>query len=180
MKKVRLLLAAMLIAVLTMVCAGGMAACVNPLPDNSDGVNITLYVLDLDGTELLKETLFTRKSVLYDAFNEFEGVQVRATSSFTGAFVEAVAVGTLTETEFGGETFLTFTEQKRIEEDYGVNRFIAVYHDINDATLKGFFGGASDELTHQGAKFYSSGTGVSALPLYDGASYMLKLAEYSF
>lgn len=135
------------------------------LPDNSAGVTVKLIVLDIGSAKLYEKELSTKKSSLYEAFNEFEGLQVQTTSSLGGAWVNAVSV----VAEDG------FTVQAKIQEDFLQNRYIAVYHDIDDAALKDAYGA---NLAYLGKDYYFSGAGVSLLPLRDGATYILKLAAY--
>jgi len=146
------------------------------LPDNSEeGVTFTLIVLDLDETPLFEKEILSHKSSLYDAFNEFEELQVRATSSFLGAFVHSVAVGEIIEDENEFGNFSYFSESAKIEENFVESRYIAVYHDMDDDTLKDFF---IPNLVHSEKDFFYSGVGVSLLPLREGASYILMLAAY--
>ncbi len=58
----------------------------------------------------------------------------------------------------------------------GERAFVAVYHDIDDDTLIDYEYGTS--LTYGGKQFHSSNLGVSALPVYDGASYLFKVEVY--
>ena len=158
------------------VCAAFAVACVDGgLPDNSGGATVTLTVLDADGTSLYEKELTTQKTVLYDAFNEFPELQVGATSGFLGAFVQFVAIGEIVESENTFGSFSYFDEKKRIEGNDADSLFIAVYHNIDDEKWKGYF---SPDLTHNEKTYFSSGVGVSLLPLIDGSSYILKLSSY--
>ncbi len=171
--KVKKFLAVLLSVLALTAGAVFMAACKPDLPDNSAGVTVTLIVLDLDKTELYKKELETTKSSLYEVFNDFEELQVDSTSSFTGAFINGVAIGKIEENNFGPY----FAEEKRIEGNFSDSTFIAVYHDLADESLRdtsGFY-----DIQYAGKTFYSSNKGVSQLPLIDGATYVLKLASYA-
>jgi hypothetical protein len=172
MKLKKILIALLLIAVL-LAGALSMAACQDNLPDNSSGVTITLIILDLDETELFNEELLTKKSSLYEVFNEFENLQISQTSSFLGAYITAISIGTIEENDYGSY----FSESMRLESGYenGSYKYIALYHNINVASLKDAY---VDNLTYQGSEYYYSAKGASKLPLNDGAVYLLKLATY--
>jgi len=105
-------------------------------------------------------------------------LQVQTTSSFTGAFVHSVAIGEIIDVkddEWGDYSY--FSEERRIAENFSQNLFIAVYHDIDDVKLKDI-SGLVENLTYLGKDYFSSGVGVSSLPLLDGATYILKLATW--
>lgn len=146
-----------------------LSSCGNNLPDNSDGVNITLMVIDLDSTIKFEDTVKTTKSSLYDAFNEFAGISVQSTSSITGAYVNSV---------FSTETDASFSPVWKLENGYSGTDYyyIAVYHDIDELELKDL-SGYSEVLVFD-KNYYYSGVGVSLLPLHEGATYILKLAAY--
>mgnify|MGYP001292924443 CR=1 FL=1 len=56
------------------------------------------------------------------------------------------------------------------------NSFIGVYHNIDDATLIDYQYGGSQ--TVGGETFRSSNVGVAALPLVDGAKYLLTVSTF--
>ncbi|MCL2675259.1 MAG: hypothetical protein FWE84_01535 [Firmicutes bacterium] len=152
-----------------------LSACGNDLPDNTEGVTIRLIVLDGEGAELYNKEQLTYKSALADAFIEFEGLNVKGTSSYLGLFITSVEIGTLMlieDSEWGN--YEMFVADKTLEPA-GYDEFIAVYHDIDDINYKWI---PIATYAHDGKTFFSSGLGVSFLPLFDGATYMLTLETY--
>ncbi|HKL94132.1 MAG TPA: hypothetical protein VJZ69_02485 [Clostridia bacterium] len=56
--------------------------------------------------------------------------------------------------------------------------FIAIYHNIDDATLIDYSEYAGKSIELSGVVYHSSGLGASALPLYDGANYLLTVSSW--
>ncbi|MEG1528348.1 MAG: hypothetical protein RR248_00775 [Clostridia bacterium] len=87
----------------------------------------------------------------------------------------------ITTYEFTGTTFSPFvTKLCKLESSSQSRTFIALYHDIDDASLK-----LLDSITWQpittlvnGKTYFSSNVGFALLPIVEGATYYIILATY--
>lgn len=158
MRKSALLLCVLLLATSVLF---SFAACDDQTPETAT-VTATLTVCDLDKTVLFSQSVQTETVYLDDLLKEFaeaDLVVCTSTESAYGAYISAVEV-------VGVKTLSPQT-----------NQFISVYHDIStDVTLG--VSGSSYNVTIGGKEYLSSTVGASALPVQDGATYVLMLCGY--
>ncbi|MCL2631343.1 MAG: hypothetical protein FWD49_07515 [Firmicutes bacterium] len=164
-----------LLAVIICAClCAVLFACGNDLPDNSEGVTVTLIVQDINGNELYNMELLTFKSALSDSFIEFEGLNVKGNQSYLGLYITTIEVGyleTVIDEEWGD--YDIFVATATLNPVFPT--VFAVYHNINDIKYKDI---PEKKRTVNGETFYYSGVGVSHLPLFNGATYILTLEIY--
>jgi len=59
------------------------------------------------------------------------------------------------------------------------NTYIALYHNIDDITLRGDIGEyAMPGINFKGDSYYYSSVGVDMLPIFDGKTYVIRLGSY--
>lgn len=132
-------------------------------PDNSAGAKITLVVCDMDKSVLLEEEFSTEKSYLHELLEEDSvksKVSVSTTTGQWGEYIESVNIV--------GKKTLTPKDE---------SQSIMVYHTIaDDATLGE---AASDyNVKISNTTYISSFVGISALPIKEGARYLLLLCQF--
>jgi len=175
-KVTKKLVIAVLIIAFTLGAAFLLTACTEGLPDNSNGVAVTLKIVSLSGTELFSESLETKQQTLFQLLGECDKLEISATYSFAGAYLKSIAIGEVVDGEWGP----SFVKASEIAEggNYanGDLVYIAVFHNVDKLEYKDLSGFISD-LTLNGKTYFASGVGVSFLPLYDGATYVLKLVS---
>lgn len=60
--------------------------------------------------------------------------------------------------------------------DSSKGEYIFVFHDINDASLVGFW---TEPVIYDGRYYVNASLGVSSLPVRDGASYLFNVGSYA-
>ena len=136
--------------VLAGVVAVAFAACNDGGKDGGTAaeVTVTLTVGDADGV-----TLTTDSRYLYDALEDYcaeSGIVLEGEEGVYGFYI--TRIGDLVNGQGG---------------------YIMIYHDMDDLTL--YTPGYDTE--RGGKTYHSSSVGVSSLPLRDGASYLIILAD---
>lgn len=136
--------------VLAGVVAVAFAACNDGGKDGGTAaeVTVTLTVGDADGV-----TLTTDSRYLYDALEDYcaeSGIVLEGEDGVYGFYI--TRIGDLVNGQGG---------------------YIMIYHDMDDLTL--YTPGYDTE--RGGRTYHSSSVGVSSLPLRDGASYLIILAN---
>lgn len=136
--------------VLAGVVAVAFAACNDGGKDGGTAaeVTVTLTVGDADGV-----TLTTDSRYLYDALEDYcaeSGIVLEGEEGVYGFYI--TRIGDLVNGQGG---------------------YIMIYHDMDDLTL--YTPGYDTE--RGGKTYHSSSVGVSSLPLRDGASYLIILAN---
>lgn len=166
----------LLVVLLAPIMAVSLVGCNKDLPDNTQqGVSVTFVVLDQDGAELYKKELVTKKSVLADSFIEFEGLNVKGSTSYLGLYITSVEIGAikLIKDDVWGD-YEGFVADKVLAPEYPV--VFALYHDIDDVKYQDI---PIKTRQFDAKSFYYSGVGVNLLPLFDGATYILTLETYN-
>lgn len=143
------------VVLLLALLIAGLCACRDEIPDNSNGVEITLTVCGKDKSILFEKTVKTDKSFLSDVLKETEGLSFVFSTGDYGEYIESVDV----------------IGKAKLEP--ASNEFISVFHNLDDPA----YGekGSPYNVTINGTEYISSFAGVSSMPVFDGAGYLLML-----
>lgn len=164
MKKISKLLVLLLI----IVAVFSFTACKNEAENTTPELkSVTLFIVDLEGTELAKYERETEASFVSDLF-----VMIASEPDSTFAFSSDVS--------FYGQFVKTVTVSTDANwVSVGLfpvgNQFCAFYHTLDDAKYRDY---TIANKTHSDKTFFFAGTGISTTPLVDGASYMCTIDTY--
>ena len=139
----------------------------NACTPKGTGGTITVIILNQSSAAIFEKEFTTGQTTLYKALGECEELEISATFSFAGAFLNGIAVRTVEEGA-GGIYYFNKTAEMRAAG----NSFIAVYHDIDDIKYKDSY---MSDLIYNSKTYFASGWGVSSLPVYNGVTYILRL-----
>ncbi|MDD4315973.1 MAG: hypothetical protein PHC84_02305 [Clostridia bacterium] len=158
------LIALLLIALMLFV----FAACEKPV-GNTDEKSVTLLVV-LDGEELGSYERKCALATVADLFNllaneENSQFAYSSSTSFFGQFVNSVTVSTDSQTWVSVGLF----------PDASKSQFCAFYHTIDDVNYRDY---TVDARTYGEKQYFFSSKGINAVPLIDGASYLVTIDEY--
>ena len=166
MKAKRILLPALILVLIFSVFSFG--GCKRP-PAEQGEKTVTVIVLDGELQSLFEKQVKTEQLYLYGALLEIDELEITSTVSMVGAYVTGIAIGEIEESEWGD--FFSKTDEIKAEG----NSFIAIYHDIDKLELKMM---GVDDLQYNNKNYFSSGLGISSLPLYDGQTYIFTISTF--
>ncbi|MDR0855489.1 MAG: hypothetical protein LBN25_03875 [Christensenellaceae bacterium] len=135
-------------------------------PDNSEGVSITVVVLQGDAV-LFNKTAETTQSYLRDAITaDFTEIGLVGTESEYGFWTEKVNIVLYFDTPNAETSSL---DPKSADE------FIAYYSSIDDPLYTSTEFGTK---LYDGKTFASNALGVSEMPVFNGAIYIITVATF--
>ena len=107
---------------------------------------------------------------------EYKTVVVKTYQEYMAGLLLELKLRGKVEYESSQGTYGTFVESLNNIQPASTSEWVAVYHDIDDVTLRGDVGDwPMANAEYNGKTYYSSSVGVDSLPLKDGHTYYFTL-----